>query len=168
MPVNYLPIKPTENGKIIFLDIDGVLNCVSDAANGVDLSNVKVCLLDDICKETGANIVVSSTWRKLYSLDTLQILLYRAGLKIGGVVGVTPNLGKKRGYEIQKVLDDHSWITNYVILDDDSDMLEHQYKHFVRTEGFVGLSKHYKETIISKLNSDPKDLKDNWDRTRIT
>lgn len=57
--------------KIIFLDIDGVLNSVmyenSDLFKEdnpdtlIDMSRVK--LLADIVKETGAEIVLSSTWR---------------------------------------------------------------------------------------------------------
>ena len=52
--------------KIIFLDVDGVLNCKSSKSRcggflGIDDSKVK--LLKEIIDITGAKIVLSSSWR---------------------------------------------------------------------------------------------------------
>lgn len=47
-----------------------------------------------------------------------------------------------RGYEIQEYLDNHSNITNYVIIDDNSDMLESQMKNFLQTDLKTGLTKN--------------------------
>lgn len=57
--------------KIIFLDIDGVLNSADHLdhtkhCNGYsDISPKKVKLLKKIVDRTGAEIVLSSTWRDL-------------------------------------------------------------------------------------------------------
>lgn len=46
--------------KAIFLDIDGVLN---DDHFGIKIEEERVALLAKIVKETGASIVLSSSWR---------------------------------------------------------------------------------------------------------
>ena len=52
--------------KIIFLDVDGVLNCATTKERVRDLLFVedrKVQLLKELVDETGATIILSSTWR---------------------------------------------------------------------------------------------------------
>lgn len=44
-------------------------------------------------------------------------------------------------------------VTNYVILDDDSDMLLSQKKHFIKTHALRGISKRDVEKAIKILNS---------------
>lgn len=56
--------------KVIFLDVDGVLNCVdtTDLCGGyVGIENAKVKLLRRIVEETGAEIVLVSTWKDGWS-----------------------------------------------------------------------------------------------------
>lgn len=59
--------------KVIFLDIDGVLNCQSsksrepDGCTGIDDARVK--LLRKIVDATGAKIVLTSTWQKEWKLE---------------------------------------------------------------------------------------------------
>lgn len=56
--------------KVIFLDVDGVLNCVdstSDICGYVGIENTKVKLLRRIVEETGAEIVLVSTWKDGWS-----------------------------------------------------------------------------------------------------
>lgn len=69
--------------KIIFLDIDGVLNterqhdrCVNEGITPVDgfgyaFDPIAVANLKRIVEETGADIVISSSW-KLWGLDAMQ------------------------------------------------------------------------------------------------
>ena len=45
--------------KVIFLDIDGVLNTNSDR----EISNDKLKLLSELVSKTGADVVLSSSWR---------------------------------------------------------------------------------------------------------
>jgi hypothetical protein len=56
--------------KVIFLDVDGVLNCVdtTDLCGGyVGIENAKVKLLRRIVEATGAEIVLTSTWKDGWS-----------------------------------------------------------------------------------------------------
>lgn len=146
--------------KVIFLDIDGVLNshrsCM--AYNGfphageseVDgkwhkLDQVAVHLLRSIVEKSGAKVVLSSTWR----IGADREWLNRFGAFIGvDIIDVTRPTGsldgetEPRGYQIQDWIDDNPSVTHYAIIDDDSDMLESQKDHFIKTTHADGLSYH--------------------------
>ncbi len=61
--------------KVIFLDIDGVLNSVmydaerGDESRDTRIDMTRVALLAEIVKRTGAEIVLSSTWRDDWDKD---------------------------------------------------------------------------------------------------
>jgi len=130
--------------KIIFLDIDGVLNvyCQGRDVFGCTFHKHFEDNLRLIIEQTGAKIVISSTWR--YSgLKVMKEMWISRGLA-GEVIDITPDMIKfvdnediyesvERGEEIHKWLDDHSDIESYVIIDDDDDMLESQKDNFVLT-----------------------------------
>lgn len=135
--------------KIIFLDVDGVLNSLElvylrDADSGnhplhdIDDRNVK--FLNLVVQESGAKIVISSSWRKLYRLEEIAAMLKEKGL-VGDDVVIDRTISGSgyRGEEIQEWLDRHPEVSHYVILDDDSDMLPSQVKHFVKTPRLSGL-----------------------------
>lgn len=158
--------------RIIFLDIDGVLNKGLVASNS-DKSDVLKVLpygwmnkslianLNDVTDKTGAKIVISSAWR-YKSLGENQKMLKAFGVK-GEVIGQTPRLGQHsvRGNEI------HAWINEnkdllgvypsdfkqYVIIDDSSDMLLWQAEHFIHTDAYAGLSQHAAHRVKLRLNS---------------
>ena len=126
------------------LDIDGVLNVIPqghDNYGGIFHKHL-VENLKRIVDETGAKIVVSSTWR-LNGIISIQNMWRDRGLP-GEVIGITPSFWisaddsipqykkDKRGYEIQDWIDKNN-PDNYVILDDDVDMLEGQMDNFVQT-----------------------------------
>ena len=132
--------------KIIFLDIDGVLNvyCESRDKFGCTFHSNFVDNLKNIIDNTGAKIVISSSWRT-DGLDIMKDLWKYRDLP-GEVIDVTLHSydlirqGKfefyddvERGHEIQDWLDKHKEVTNYVIIDDDNDMLDTQRSNFVRT-----------------------------------
>ncbi len=136
---------------VIFLDIDGVLNSqqqsISDNVKGTfdyeGLDRVGLGLLRQVVELTDAKIVISSTWRHdgyegiagAFEAHGWRGLIMR---KI--IVGVTPWLTGVRGAEIKHWFDEHDEFTNYVIIDDDSDMLEEQQDHFVHTDGVLGFN----------------------------
>lgn len=141
--------------KIIFLDIDGVLNCQSmhtdkdDTIIGTMKGKIsKRCLdsLNSLVEETGAKIVLSSTWR---SDNDCEQYLYDIGLK-AEIIGKTPHLGKYslRGNEIRAwMIDNYDIIGkyehefhSYIILDDDSDMLLWQKDNFFHCDSYSGLT----------------------------
>ena len=70
-----------------------------------------------IVRETGAQIVVSSTWRLLEPLSELREKLVEAGVK-GEIIGVTPMI-INRGDEILKWIQDNNYIGDYLVIDDD-------------------------------------------------
>lgn len=57
-----------------------------------------------------------------------------------------------RGVEIKQYLDEHQEIENYVILDDDSDMLLSQKDHFIKTDSESGISEEDVKRAIEILN----------------
>lgn len=140
--------------KIIFLDIDGVL-CTfrsHEAFNGRGLMQhldpVGCRMVDRLCRETGAQIVISSTWRKHHDRQSMIAILQNAGFERPDFHEdwMTPSGGWRRGDEIKKWLDDHPGVERYVILDDDDDMLPEQLLSFVRTAAQDGfLTNHYIE-----------------------
>lgn len=121
--------------KICFLDCDGVLNCQSSTSRFdmyIGCDDDKLERLKKIVDQTGALIVVSSTWRLDISRGNGNFLasgiyayllenLKRYGLF---VYDITPELSKKgsyRGKEIMAWLNDHQDldITGWVVLDDE-------------------------------------------------
>ena len=137
--------------KIVFLDIDGVLNHSSTRhtvlPNSIEPLPIPIdpkCMerLNRLIAETGARIVISSSWRLFARWQDLGPALARHGL-VGDVIGETPDLpnnkawlanwqtrhGKafefdrlERGWEIGEWLAAHPEVTAFVILDDCSDM----------------------------------------------
>ncbi len=197
--------------KIIFLDIDGVLNCEEGYRSGE--CEYKVApgfhyqgfyspskhLINKLIEETGAKVVISSSWRK-DGLHRMQEIWKAEGMS-GEVIDTTPSLylqkngsihfwngheskhptPKIRGYSIPRGCEIEYWlkdrgfhhinwsreeqdqylirsgIHNYVIIDDDSDMLYGQRNNFVHVypsprnkEGFT--QSHYQKAseILSK------------------
>jgi len=138
--------------KIIFLDIDGVLNHAWSNGNCNDRwESYLIARLNIITDMTQAKIVLSSTWRKGYSsMQALWDAFTKMGIK-GDVIDRTPwGLHKKRnlkgantmiprGEEIQAWLDENNNlnIEKFIILDDESDML-HLSEHLIQTNYFDG------------------------------
>lgn len=159
--------------KVIFLDIDGVLNSekfwteISQSGRWIKaekegrnrdeqsaLANIDrnaVDLLNRIVKETDAEIVISSTWKNDINLP--YKLRYMGLIK--PYYGITPYSNTRhRGTDIELWLDlykeDNTEI-KYVILDDDTDMLEEQMPFFIHTDFRVGLTEQDVKKAIEIL-----------------
>ena len=150
--------------KIIFLDIDGVL---SHPNSRWCIDHQKVKLLEEILKATGAKIVISSCWRigckngedfvnKMFTTWRNEMSgEKRDSLFIKSIIDVTDRNGSARGDEIQRWLDKHEdEVESYVILDDDSDMLEEQLFNFVQTDCYYGMSERTVALAIQVLNNE--------------
>lgn len=146
--------------KIIFLDIDGVLNSEKSMRElynegGLRLLNdypapEHVKWLNKIISKTGAKIVVTSTWRKLHNFLSLLYIFHLCNIE-GELIGTTLNLHKRRGYEIQDWLDNSGYtVESFVILDDDSDM-EHLMDYLVKTDTTIGLTEKEADKAIEIL-----------------
>lgn len=162
--------------KIIFLDVDGVLNSEDDLEVYRKQNNITGCilydniedrplnLLQEIVDATGAKIVVSSSWRLGYlrrskhgKIDTLFNKL-RSALesKHLSIYDVTPYLpGQERGAEIQEwMYQCKENIENFIILDDDSDMGPFkESQEFIHTTYKHGLTEELKDLAIEILGT---------------
>jgi len=147
--------------KIISLDIDGVLNSdtwekTNEYLNGEYPEKMfdpnTVLLLNKIIEATTAKIVLTSTWRLKYSLEEMRALFSKVGIQ-GDLIDCTPNLKKDndytlRGNEILKWCKDNRKIigtkylnyTDFIILDNNNDILYWQVKYFFQTDRSCGLS----------------------------
>lgn len=147
--------------KVLFLDIDGVLNSDTFYLNRPkeikclpyplsEFDPACVARLNRILAETKARLVVSSSWRHDAFIDRV---LDKAGIK-PKMWDITPyGMGKPRGHEIKKFLSEHPNIENYVILDDVANMLPEQQSHFVQTKYYYGLTDEDMEKAINILNN---------------
>ena len=147
--------------KVIFLDIDGVLNNSKTWGNRPPHSMPfdKGCIevFNALVDTAGANIVISSSWRNLYSFDELINILRSAGVK-GDIIDKTPNIrysGARRGDEILRWLDRASEeqgkkITQFVILDDETDM-SYLIDHLVKCDNDIGITAENAGEAIAKL-----------------
>ena len=108
--------------RVIFLDIDGVLAPIRQWDRYGDLEPACVEVLNEIVRSTGAEVVVSSTWRYGKTVAELQAMLDAAGFR-GRVLDKTPvgEPGSYRGDEIAAWLAEHP-VGGYVIIDDHVDM----------------------------------------------
>ena len=110
--------------KVIFLDIDGVLNSDEyfDKIEGLNIEEIekqidveKIKLLKRAVEETGSNVVLSSSWRYTRNAQYLKQLL----LEYGILADSTPFMKNKRGEEIKGWLEEHKDTEDFVILDDE-------------------------------------------------
>ena len=104
--------------RVIFLDIDGVLAPIRRWDRYGDLEPACIHVLNEIVARSGADVVVSSTWRYGKTVAELQAMLEAAGFT-GSVIDTTPvgPPGAERGDEITAWLDAHR-VAGYVIVDD--------------------------------------------------
>lgn len=152
--------------KVLFVDIDGVLVSVgsmihnnrlyvsgeSTADSHKAIDPVAASNLHYILEEVpGVEIVISSSWRKYYTLEALQEVFDEHRIPGSFIVGTTPVLeGQSRGHEIELYLKHHPEITNFVIIDDDSD-LDLYADRLVQVDGKNGLTFSDAEKVIIKF-----------------
>ena len=140
--------------KVIFLDVDGVLNSVRDYYSIDLVTDSHFELLKELIDITGAKIVLSSSWRMGLSIrGKLVQRLAEYGLEIYDTTPVLHFADRKRGDEIRAWLDKHEGITDFVILDDESDMCEFTKTNLVKTDTNFGLKKKHVEKAVEILNA---------------
>lgn len=147
----------------LFLDVDGVLNS-DEAFRGATTTKVTdpkcIAALRRILDACNPEVVLSSTWR-LYP-DHEKV--------IWGILGYecarTPEIDRGvRGDEIAAYLADFSG-RPYVILDDDTDMLNKQRKYHVKTDPRVGLTETDADHAIALFTRKAKRSIDKSRKTR--
>ena len=152
--------------KVIFLDIDGVLNCATTTKrldvcfefNFVDTR--KVLRLRDIVERTGAKLVLSSTWR--FGADPKAFFIEREALR--ELVAefrrlrcplwfdITPYLpATKRWQEINAWLILHD-VEDFIILDDwGEEEFRPMMDRLVKCDARFGLTKERAELAVKML-----------------
>jgi len=148
--------------KIVFLDIDGVLNHDGFFAKVPDneaewkcIDEEKVKLLKDIHDATGCDYVLSSSWRngwktlRKYKMYNYAYKIFKKyGIDFDGEFGLLPNYGYgRRGDEIYDYIKEHN-VEKYAILDDQYVDLP----NLVRVNGSKGIELSDVEKIIEILN----------------
>ena len=108
--------------RIIFLDIDGVLNC-KDTPNPRGFPYIidphLLANLKELLKRTGAKVVLSSSWRT----DPVGVLAAKHyGIPIMDLCPDIPEAS--RCEEMLRWLSAHQEVTRYVVIDDESDCLD--------------------------------------------
>ena len=138
--------------KVIFLDIDGVLNTYDLVRSyGFDyIDRSLVALLATVVRDAGAEIVLSSFWR----LHPKDRFLVDSALKEFGmfVCDKTPSLPGLRANEIASWLDANTQVEKYAILDDTDDAgvgFEHS---FFQTSAEIGLTSEIASKVTFHLN----------------
>ncbi len=138
--------------KVLFLDIDGVLNNFHQRNFGTTFSKPACDNLSDIlAKVPDLKIVISSAWRT-WGLKYMQDTLKQNGIDGSRAVGVTGKENGCRGYQIQCWLDRNPGVTHMAIVDDESDMDKLMNK-LVKTNSFVGLTATDADRIVDMLKN---------------
>lgn len=135
--------------KVLFLDIDGVVNCVNTTRKShqgfIPIDPHMAFMVGKIQLDTGCSVVLSSSWRLMK--ETIPEIESRV-VKIDDV---TPDSTKGfRGNEIQEWLDFHPEVTRYAILDDNNDFNEGQ--PLFRTSWQTGITEDIMKLVINYLN----------------
>nr|WP_315471744.1 HAD domain-containing protein [uncultured Rhodoferax sp.] len=143
--------------KVVFLDIDGVLNSHRTAiafsgvswsgADGIraKMDEVAIRLIGGIVRASGAVVILSSSWRNDSNWTSIGPAL---GLPIAGR---TPSGMGPRGQEIADWLAKNPGVEQYAIIDDDSDMLPEQLPFFVHTHYSNGFMFEHAEKLADLL-----------------
>lgn len=146
--------------KVIFLDIDGVLNSnfwndthQREISDGTLIDPEKIKLLGELVRHTGARIVLHSGWKYWFNCrleplciesERLQTLLLQEGLAIDSVTPdhATEEIKRNKKFSLIKAgeilawLDDHKEVEQWVVIDD--------------------LDLHHAEVTSHQLKTDPQ------------
>ena len=152
--------------KVIFVDVDGVLNSddfIDSVKGSQDIDIKTIRLLKNAVNETGAKIVMDTSFRYTKSFLKVQEMLLQNGI----LFDKTPFIDTERGKEIKQYLAEHKDIEDYILLDDvifpdfDDELLEHLIKmDDTNSRGIgKGLQEKDVEEIIRRFGR-KKDFKD--------
>ncbi len=157
--------------KVIFLDIDGVLNTEESWDNNeneiIDRNNVKI--FKSVIDQTGAVVVMSSGWRLWFDENMmpedgysqyLYDILCEFNIKL---FGKTPDFSTAeirtrktfshvKAKEIIAWLNEHETVDKYIVLDDLDLKNEEINSHLVRTNPQFGITEDDAQRIIEMLN----------------
>lgn len=151
--------------KIIFLDFDGVMDTAYYdhilSREGLETTDKYGILFDPDCvsnlrmivEKTGADIVVSSTWKDFMSYQEILEMWKERNLP-GFVTDVTPTVSRHRENEIDAWLEECRDTCRYAIIDDldSSNFNLHQIEHLFIVNPYCGLDADTATRIIEHLS----------------
>lgn len=166
--------------KYIFLDFDGVLNSdkyfssfqykkeaegVEDArvmliAHWMHLDPEAIGFINQLVEQSGAQVVISSTWRLRYSIDEMNKMLSDRGATFKTIAKTPRGNPKKfsqrvmREDEIQEFLDNLSEPADSFVIIDDMLSMGHLYKNFVKTSFRNGFREEHIKWALRILNKE--------------
>ncbi len=135
----------TKKMRIIFLDMDGVLNRANEGLVCQDLvDNFK-----NILSMVDVKVVLASTWRQ--NPQAIQFIK----TNICDIIDCTPIIQiegfddtQLRGLCISAWLKAHPETKRYAIIDDSAWVFDNQLANFFRTNGHIGLTKEIAEKVV--------------------
>ena len=152
--------------KFIFLDIDGVLNSTASAialggfphnfspAHKRWFDKVALGLVKRAVLVSGAKVVISSTWRRHFTIEEFTKGL---GFKVIGKTGYS--YSGFRGKEVAEWLEEHAKPEDrYVIIDDDRDFNSDQLERCVFTNHSDGFKLEHAHKVLELFDLDPLDI----------
>lgn len=182
---------------IIFLDVDGVLNCQTfyeerykhltrydnipfyktvkkylkklvkkKKISRIEYYRSEICpnrmaMLNKLCEETNSAIVLSASMRASWDVFELNKIFQACGATFTIIDKTGHSESRIRGVEIREwiIKNSEKWFRrkyynfeDYVIIDDDSDMLLWQQTHFFQTDNYSGLTPNICYRIKRYLN----------------
>jgi len=153
--------------KVVFLDIDGVLNSLEfhqrDLGPLDRLDPSAVARLNALVRVSGAHVVISSSWRLSRTPREIRLLLEQVGFA-GTLAGCTPDLsGEMEGadYDVLRASEVQAWldravvpVEGFVVLDDAE--LDDLQPHLVRTSLERGLLDEHVDAALRLLSGETK------------
>ena len=139
--------------KLIFLDIDGVLNNHPCWPKGPELHRPQCDLLQQIIERTGAKIVLTSSWRNWLADGSMTLVGFSRLLQTHGVTGAEVvgylRVGPVDAGDRTKAIREYLWGkgAKFIVLDD----LPLAIETLVRTDGHAGLTAEHVEQACGLL-----------------
>jgi hypothetical protein len=146
--------------RVLFLDVDGVLNRTGfhpGVSHGLRswIEPELARRLSEVIRAIGAEVVMSSDWRRGRELSQLRDELREAGIECS-LIGVTPTLGGARWREIEAWMAEHAVAPEAVVIVDDGYEMGELGARFVRCSPLNGLDAAAADAIVGLFDSTAK------------
>eukprot|EP00943_MAST-04B_sp_MAST-4B-sp1_P009738 g9738.t1 len=162
--------------KVIFLDIDGVL--LPFSSTSFTFSKISLQVLNDIVKYTGAEIVLSSTWRMDESAietiyDNFKDYPMLSTVKFKQWNRTCPTLHVGRAVEIKDFIENKApklglQIKKYLVIDDEPVVIPNKkpFDHYfvnkcIQTDSHIGLCKEHLKQALDILSAQNRNENNN-------
>ena len=150
--------------KVIFLDIDGVLNSnfwndthQREISDGTLIDEEKVMLLGQLIRNTSAKVILHSGWKFWFDSEVKPLrreaerlisMLEKEGIKVNGVTPdhTTEEIRKSKKFSLVKASEILAWVSQYdniekwIVIDDLDLHNEEIRKHQILTDASIGLT----------------------------